>query len=87
MRDTLKDKRAAIRERSPLSECSSEAEEEQKIVSNFDQGPQKILNDLKNERLMRNRNQKNIYKKLVIHLSQQNRIVDLAKEQKSQLEV
>ena len=83
MRHTLRDKRAAIRERSPLSECSSEAEEEQKIVCNFDLGPQKILNDLKNERLMRNRSQKNIYKKLVIHLSQQNRIVDLAKEQKS----
>ena len=36
---------------------------------------------------MRNRAQKNIYKKLVIHLSQQNRILDLARDQKTRLEV
>jgi len=56
-------------------------------TSNYDWGPQKILNELKNDRLHRNRQQKNIYKKLVMHLSQQNRVVDLAKEQKMQVEV
>ena len=44
--------------------------EKEKVKSNYDFGPQKILNELKAERLQRNREQKTIYKLLVIHLSQ-----------------
>lgn len=48
---------------------SSKNEAEQPVKSNYDWGPQKILNQLKAERLQRNRTQKTIYKTLVMHLS------------------
>ena len=50
------------------------------MKSNYDWGPQKILNQLKADRLQRNRTQKQIYKTLVKHLSQTSRQIDLAKE-------
>ena len=61
--------------------------EEQPVKSNYDWGPQKILNQLKADRLQRNRTQKAVYKNLVIHLSQTNRAVDMAKERSEILEV
>lgn len=64
----------------------SESNEKKIPKSNFDEGPQKILNQLKADRLERSREQKNVYKKLVIHLSQVNRSIEVGRET-NQLEV
>ena len=61
--------------------------EEAPMKSNYDLGPRGILNELKAERLKKNRLQKIAYKKLVVHICQENRVVDLNTDQSSTLEV
>jgi hypothetical protein len=61
--------------------------EEAPMKSNYDLGPRGILNELKAERLKRNRYQKIVYKRLVIQICQENRVVDLNEDNTDLLEV
>ena len=65
--------------RSKSSEVIKKGKDADKEEDNDDK-PQKYLNQLKQDRLRTNRIQKQIYKKLVIHLSQNDRVVDAKAE-------
>ena len=72
-------KMKAPQRRSKSSEVIKKGKDADKGEENDDK-PQKYLSQLKQDRLRTNRIQKQIYKKLVIHLSQNDRVVDAKAE-------